>query len=51
MTITIDLTPERYEQLAEMARRLGVSPEEAARRGRDELLDRDRRFGPPPSTC
>lgn len=40
MTITIDLTPDQTEQLADLAHRQGVSAEEYARRALTDLLDR-----------
>jgi antitoxin FitA len=44
MTITIDLRPEQYERLAELARRQGLTAEELARRGVDDLLARESAF-------
>ena len=44
MTITIDLQPEQYERLSELARRQGVTAEELARRGVDGLLAREAAF-------
>jgi predicted transcriptional regulator len=44
-SITIELTEERLQRLRELARRAGVSPEELARMGLDELLARpDEKF-------
>jgi hypothetical protein len=41
MTITIDLTPEQSERLADVARQRGVSAEEFAREAVVESLGRD----------
>ena len=41
MTITIDLPPEQYERLTEMARSQGLTAEEFARRELAGLLTRD----------
>jgi antitoxin FitA len=44
-SITIELTEERLNRLRELAKRAGVSPEELARMGVDELLARpDEKF-------
>jgi predicted transcriptional regulator len=44
MTITIDLPPEQYERLAELARREGLTAEEFARRELAGMLTRDAAF-------
>jgi hypothetical protein len=40
--ITVPLSEERFEQLHEMARRAGVSPEELARAGLEDWLRQPR---------